>query len=224
MRLRARFTLRNDVLISAREKRGWSQKKLSEETNVPFLVIRLLEKLDYSKYQSVLLKHAVALSKKLKVSLEDILPEDFFGKDVSVDKVVKKKVNPKALLEARDSMQRAMYFPSPDEALREEEVKELLWKYVKKLTPAKRRILKRLWGLNGEKAHSLGEVSKLLKVSVGLVSHVNRFGITKVLHLNQSDIKKNPDKKILNFLEYLDSDNWHVQRAGLSSEFDKKSL
>jgi len=111
VKLRAKLTIRNDAMISAREKRGWSQPRLAEEAGVTLQAIQWLEWLDYSRRN--VLEESAKVAIVLEVEMDKILPSGFEGEKLLSKKVITAEVEPIHLL-GTDTPQLMLSSPEDD--------------------------------------------------------------------------------------------------------------
>jgi len=81
VRLRATIRIRNDAMLAARHKRGWSQAQAAQAAGVHAITVLNFEKMDYTrpKDRDLLLSHAMKIAIALEITVDDVLPEGYEG-------------------------------------------------------------------------------------------------------------------------------------------------
>ncbi len=97
MRLRATVRVRNDKMLSARERLGLSQRALAELAGVPTTVVGALESMRYHWLGRAAYERARAVAVELGIAPEDVLPLELEGKNACLDAVRLVDASPNAL-------------------------------------------------------------------------------------------------------------------------------
>jgi RNA polymerase sigma factor (sigma-70 family) len=138
MTIRATLTIRNDKIISAREKRGWSQRRLAEEAGTFLHMVAQLEKLDYT--HGHVLEHAIKIAEALQLGLEDVIPADA-SYAVPNRMQQTKDVHVSQLRLMHERTVERLVLPAPDAQAEENELSRVLDKAMNILTPRQRQVL-----------------------------------------------------------------------------------
>ncbi len=178
MDIRATLKLRHEILITARESLGMSQKEFACYCDVPFWHIYKLECLQF-KYvpETTILKIAA----KAKLLPENIMPDDFVGTNLEHTFIKKQAIENGRLLEEYKNLQKQrLLVASPTDIaeikLEFDEIKE----HMESLTYQEREILRLRYGIDQEHEYTLAEVGRIFKVSVERVRAVESKAIRKI--------------------------------------------
>ena len=176
MKIRATLKLRNDAMIAARETRGWSQKKLSEESGVDFLRVIAIEKLDFTHPNVV--NDAEIIATTIGVDKDEILSEGSVGKMIENQHI--RVVEPEMVHLLINSPSRIL--PAPDEDASMSEMKEVVTKSLDQLSYREREILKLRFGLgeNEGMTYTLEECARIFRVTRERIRGVESAALRKL--------------------------------------------
>jgi len=178
MRLRATIQIRNDHMLKAREEKKLTQADVASLAGVSTFLISRLERLDYPsnyKYEEALL-----IADALGILPDQVMTERMKGwrgvtkfqkiDDISVDK----------LLASQEINQKHLILPSPSESLENQEIFDIIKKFIKTLSYREQTIIKMRYGLEGYKTHTLKETGKLFQISIARAREIEAKAIRKL--------------------------------------------
>jgi RNA polymerase primary sigma factor len=174
MKVRAKLVLRNETMLSAREKAGLTQMELCEMAGIPIDRVSMIERLDFSNKNSEADVNIIALA--LDVSAEDIMPRAAIGDKIAHTHVKVCDVEAHLLPQFAERMA----LPSPVEILSKNEMKEKLEQCLHTLSVRERETLKLRFGIGVETTCSLEEVGRRLNITRERVRQIEARAIQKL--------------------------------------------
>lgn len=173
MRVRATLRLRNDALISARERLGLTQAQAAERCGVPhgYYVgaesFNLRGKLD-KRRKPMLVETAIAHARRIAAGMglpiESVLSQEFLDRAPKSEITVVAEMSPRGLLEASERFAGRNALPA-DTLTRTKETADALRVALEKLPSRHRQAVTLLYGLDGGGERTLDEVGKAMRVS-----------------------------------------------------------
>lgn len=184
--VRATLTIRNDALISARERLGLTQKQAAELADVPLQALTNLEKFDFSKFVE-LQRYAERISEAFEIPISKIFADGLAGKRIDSKIVKTVQCSSRQLESLSQSGRRLSGSPlqleapvDPGEINRE--LASRLDQVLKTLSFREREVLKLRYGI-GEKdgfTYTLGETARIFKVTRERIRQVESKAIRKL--------------------------------------------
>lgn len=176
MYVRATIKLRNDAMIRARKKLGWSQADLAREAGISTQVVCALESFDFSTKERPFQAQKVADA--LCIPVWNILPKSLHGTRIESTRVSVGEVDDRRLIEAMGS--RAL-LPAADSGLIQRESTEELHKHTKRLSARVRQVLEMRYGLDGNGPRTLEEI--------GLATQRSRERVRQILNKGEAQLR-----------------------------------
>lgn len=187
MRVRATLRLRNDILISARERMGLSQAQAAKKCGVPFHTYMGAEKFDIratkrSRYRlsiETAIAHAKKIAKAMGVDESDVVSEEFFEAPPAVEFSLTAEMPARAILEAGGRFAGRNTLPASciSDA---DEAKAFLANTLKTRDPKVREALSLAFGLDGNREHTYNEIGKIFKCSRERVHQLVQRGLREI--------------------------------------------
>ena len=174
--VRATVTLRHEMVISAREKKGLNQSDAAELAGISLLSFRRIETLDFTHKDAI--NHADAISIALEIPVTDILPDGWVG-TCSPNKISKSMfVAPQLLPETAKRLEGT----SVIDAASAKELKEKIGCALNNLTYRQREVLKLRYGIGDSDGYTytLDEVGRIFHVSVERVRAIELEAFSKL--------------------------------------------
>lgn len=194
MKLRATTKVRNDAMISARERLGMNQGALAKASGVPNSAVYDLEKLVYRRTN--IEEEAMKIAIFLKIQVDDIYSPELKGTGVQTEFKQVKEVDPENLISAANKLQ----IEGPDIDLERKEMKEAVYSALDDLTFKEREIIKHRYKLDGYKFLTLDECGKLFKVRRERVSQLEAKAMRKLQHpVRARKLKEHIDQSIYEY-------------------------
>ena len=107
MRVRAKVTYRNDHMVEARARLGFTQKTLGRAVGIGQTTISEIERFDYSALtKSKVMDICENIAAMLDLSLENVAPKELVGRKLSLDRVSIAEIEVSRLAAAKESQQR----------------------------------------------------------------------------------------------------------------------
>lgn len=178
LRIRATLKLRNDVMLSAREKAGLTQSALGKATGVPQMAVSDLERLYYKRKRT--LEHAIKIAEYLGLELDDVLPA---GADYAVpsDVVRKKHVHVSQMMAICNTQVQRMTLPAPDKVVEDKELSYVVDQMMDTITYREREIVqKRCEG------YTIEELGHRFKITRERVRQIEAKALRKLRHPTSS--------------------------------------
>lgn len=178
--------LRNNHLVSFREALGWSAPRMAKEIGVEYGVYVAYESLrtsPLSKLKRQIWKNsAIRIAQFMRMSPEAIWPETV--QKVKLRQIQLKIDAPRALALAELGVKQ---LPAPDEFVAKSEMRTLVHGALDRLNPRHRKLIERIFGLNGEDPATLTQLAEEEKVAPATIQQVGqralrnlRWGIPRV--------------------------------------------
>jgi RNA polymerase sigma factor (sigma-70 family) len=159
-------------MISARERKGWSQKELAERAKVGVHVVSQLEGLQYISW-AARADEVMSLSFMLGIREEDIFPREMEGHRTANCKVQVREVPLGLLLEYKNHQEQRLLLPSPEEEVDLTIQKEQIRRLLPKLTYRQREVIMLRFGLGSDgNVYTLPECSRIFKVSRSRIGQI----------------------------------------------------
>lgn len=184
MRVRAKLTLRNDKMLAARERLGFTQAMLAELAECPLAFVGALEALDLSRMsggdENRYWQQMRRVADALELPVDDIVPPGAEG--VKIESTVTRVVE-------SDLVRLASYtrlaLPSPSEEVETAELQTLLKtrmeEVLKTLSYREREIVKLRYGLGSDGiAYNLEETAHIFKVTREHIRQIEARAIRKM--------------------------------------------
>ena len=156
--IRATLRLRNDAMISARERMGFSQKDVGELAGVSHFYVGMMERLDFDFPDTF--ERVQEVADVLGLVPQEIMPEELAGKIVPSTFVRRMVADTYALDNLMKNHQDKFILPSPDEMAERSEMHEILQGMTAEL-PYRQRETLRL----RERGDTLEEVGRAFNIS-----------------------------------------------------------
>ena len=177
MYIHARVKLRNGGMIEGREKKGWSQAKLAEVSGILFSVVRRYEKLERQPTEDHLCRLSIALEvepDKLTAYLPKGTPTEigqasFIERAALEDYAERTKQRALELSGVRDQSPTELMRANIDTAL-------------DSLTERERKVIGLRYGLHGQRAHTIEETGRVIKVTRERARQVEAKALRKLQH------------------------------------------
>ena len=179
MRLRATTKIRNDYMITAREKQGLSQLDFAAINDIPPQTLMRLERLDYPKFiEPGILQR---LSESLKLTQEQIVPSELWGKKIRTYFFKTAEIEANLLCDYTNREQR-LISASPDMLLEDVEDRLAVVGYIDKanLSYREREIIKLRYGIGDGYTYTLEEVGRIFKVSRERICSIEAKALRKI--------------------------------------------
>jgi len=179
MEVKAILRLRNNHMIAARKKKGWSQKELAIRAGVPIWMINCLERFSYPKtYQEDCIGVIGVL---LGIDAENVYPKELVGEKIQADYVGVQDVPTDLLLEAARTYNTRYILPSPEMQAEQNDDIEQVKNLLPELTYREREILKLRFGLGRDKEiYTPMEIGRILRITRERVGQVEAKAIRKL--------------------------------------------
>jgi transcriptional regulator with XRE-family HTH domain len=206
LKLRATLKVRNDVIIAAREQRGWSQTKLGEAAGVSLRAVAALEALDYSHndVENEALKVAVAL----EINPDDILPPGFAGRKLQSRFSSVRTVDVNKLLDSPEMLQIAA--PEKPDPITTKELHDEVRSVLKTLTKREEFVLCKRDGIDGD-CHTFLEISDMLRLSLERVRQVYYRALRKLQHPRRAS-------RLVKYADFLEFDKLEQLKGEVFSD------
>jgi len=177
--IRATTRLRNDAMICARERKGWSQGDLASLVGCSISLIAQLEALHYTHRDAP--EMAREISFVLNLPIGAVIPEELVGQSLPSTMVHVRTVSSERLLAAVERQtKRLTDGGDPVEALETEERDLALHEALGGLGSTEREVIELRYGLGGGRPYTLGEVGHRLSISPARVGQVEGRAIRKL--------------------------------------------
>lgn len=180
MRIRATTRLRNDHMIAARKRLGWSQADLAGNAIVSITWVQQFEALQYHRDAVRRNEAALAIADVLGIPVEQVAPEALAGKILPSTLTVVRNVDSEALLAAVGARETRLALPAPGARLEWQEAAEAIKAAMKTLSFREREVLNLRFGLNDGECYNLNEVGRIFKVTPQRVRQVEAKAIRKL--------------------------------------------
>jgi RNA polymerase sigma factor (sigma-70 family) len=183
MRTRAILRLKHDAVLSAREKLGMSQKQLAAEIGVSLRYIQELETLRFADWSS---PYRFGIAEKiaffLGLPVEQVLPPELVGKGLQTVFTRVADVDMARLLEVHDIQEQRLSLPSPEEVVEQNDMGEVLKRWLNRLPNKECVVLKLRYGIDMEdsRARTLSETAKVIRVTRERVSQIERRALYRL--------------------------------------------
>lgn len=173
MRVRATLRLRNDALVSARERLGLTQAEAAEKCGVPLPYYVGAEQFNLrggnKKGRRPMLietamAHAAKVAKGMGLPIEAVLSHEFLDRAPTAEVSVVAEMSPRGLLEASSRFEGRNALPA-DALCRDADVSGALRTALEKLPTRHRQVMTLRYGLDGGGERSLDEVAKEMRVT-----------------------------------------------------------
>jgi len=180
--IRAITRLRNDAMISARERLGKSQRAAAAEAGVALERWVDLEKLNYAGCSSAYLEEiAVAIAVYLGLAVDEIAPDEVLGLNLTSTVVQTRTVSTQVLLEATTSRDRRLCLPDPIITVERAETVKAIKTVLKTLSFREREVLTLRYGLDESgKECTIEECGRIFRVTPGRVRQIEERAIRKL--------------------------------------------
>ena len=177
MRIRAKLILRNDKMLAARERMGWTQAELADMACVSTMCVQCFEKMDFTMRQAAQLAGQIA--EALEIAVEDVMPEQFEGKKLLSGRTAVGNVEPEHLLGM--AVPDRLMLPSGSAPMEQRELIESVRNCIPKLAPRLRMILEMRFGLvPSENRMTLEEVGREVGITKEQVRKLEHRGLEAV--------------------------------------------
>lgn len=178
MKLRATLTIRNEAMIAARERLGFSQATVAELADCGTGIIGQLESLNFKHRDIQQIADRVALV--LELDPEQVLPQEMAGEVYQSRHFRTFEQDPRLLPKVEDTKMLLEF----DETMNKEELARKVDQVLKTLTYREREILKLRYGLgdNDGNTYTLEEVGRIFRVTRERVREVEARAIRKLQH------------------------------------------
>ena len=201
--LRATTHIRNNAMLSARERLGISQRDAAKLCGVPCSAYFSLEKLEYpaSYNDDYVTKIAIGLC----IVPDSVFPPSLAGVHIKNKSVKTRVIECSKMLEYRESQNR-LRLVSPDIIAEERDQIELIKKYMEKLSFREKGVISVRYGTDGGPCCTLDETAKIYKVSRNRIRQIEAVAIRKI---------QNEHKKVreVDFVEPMNQDVIHEHYA-----------
>lgn len=182
MRIRATIQLRNDALVAARKRKGWTQKETAELCGVGLGFYQALEQLRFQK--TYRLNDLYLIADTLEIdNIDDIWPEAMVGWDGQTRFEHMEEVPVARLLEYKDRQKAHYMLPSPSDEVEENEQLNRMRALIEAglLSEKERAVLELRYGLTGkEPPLTLGAVGRRFNRSEESVRMLEAKAIRKL--------------------------------------------
>lgn len=178
LRLRASVRVRNDTMIVARNKHGWSQSDLAKAAGVSLHAVGFLEKLDYSRGDVE--KEALKVAVALVINPDAVLPVDFVGCKLKSDFSSSRFVSLDKLLESSGAPDQSRLL-SPD-PVPVADVRKDIEAVMDKLPKRLKLVLCKYYGLFGESSHTYSEIGLSLNIGIERARQLVHKGLRILQH------------------------------------------
>ena len=177
MRIRATLHLKNDAMISARRKLGYSQADVAKLAGVSPAFYGSLECLKYPKNRTQFIKDAVSeIADILNLDEEQVFPVGVEG--IKIETVIRvTDVTANSLRDFRGRQKRLV--SNVEEEMYGEDIKVLILKSFEHLTFREKEILRLKYGLNC-KEHSYSQIAQLFGVAHASIQQNHDKAIRKL--------------------------------------------
>jgi RNA polymerase sigma factor (sigma-70 family) len=190
MRLRATTFIRNDAMIEARKKMGWSQKELASVCGVSFHLIQRLESLNFpTRYDEV---DIGIIADFLNLEIEAIYPIEMQGWRGHTTFLQTLEVSTEKLIDFAERQASRFILPSPAEIAEKRDFQkyhiDILKKAMKCLSFRERKILDLRYGLEDGHCYTLAEVGRIFKVTQERIREVEAKAIRRLENMLSSPV------------------------------------
>ena len=185
MRLQATIRVRNDHMIAARKRLGFSQKALAEVAGVSIYTVHALEQLDYTSPQNIneLSQRATLVAGVLEIPTDQVLPPEYIGKAIATTHQVVRDIPLENLL----AFGERLALPSGTNEQERFEMREDIEPALASLSFRERAVLALRYGLDGEQPHTLQETGEKIHVTRGRVKQIEMKAIRKIENHNTAN-------------------------------------
>jgi RNA polymerase sigma factor (sigma-70 family) len=167
---------RSGLMIRYRQEHGLSQKAAAQEADVSVSAWLRMEGL---KFKSISREVVEKVADLLCCSIDSLFPPALRGENWDFSSQTFRRYDV-AMLEASSAQAQRLTLPSPEDAAIQKERHEELREKMKKLSYREEIILKLRFGLEGERSHTLSEVSKIFKLTRERVRQIEGRGIRRL--------------------------------------------
>lgn len=187
MKVRATLKLRNDALISARERLGLSQKDAAVKCGVPMQTYMGAEKFNIRQSKGdrpplsteTALLHAERIAKAMGVDTSDLVSQEFLDRPPRVEYSAVAEMPPRAILEAGCRFEERNTLPA-NTLSDEESPKEFLARALRSRSRKVQMALAMIFGLDGNAEHTYDEAAKKMGCSRERVRQLVNRGIREI--------------------------------------------
>lgn len=183
--LRATTKLRNELLVSARERLELNQKKAAELSKVPFEFYCRLEKLDFPKKYNF--DYVFRISTSFSISPDDIWPEELIGVTIPNEFISVGKIKIPLLLDYINRQRERLLLPSPADSTEKSDAFNDIAKNLHCLTFREQEVIKLRYGFDDGITHTLEECGRIYGAGKERIRQIESKAITK---LRRAIIKK----------------------------------
>lgn len=181
MRIRATTRLRNNDMVSARERLGLSVHDVARLSGVALNTVYDYEKLNYSgKRPKTIEQHADAIGMVLGIPSDLVAPRALWGCELPNTHVSVRDVDPGMLLDAVEIRNVRTCLPSPDMEIEAGETKDAIEAAINTLSCREQEIIKLRYGMKDGRPYTLGEVGDVLKISRERVRILEAVAVEKL--------------------------------------------
>ena len=192
MDIRATVKLRNDAMISARERLGLNQHKAAEAAGVSMGTWIALEKLDFSHYSVAYLEEvSFKVAVFLTVPVEEVLPEELIGSNLGKPISQTRQVDPQILLETVGRRDKHCILPDPADECEQEEKEKAIQKALKTLSHREREVINLRFGLADGVTYTLEECGRIFRVGKERILWIEVKALRKLAHPTRSCLLEN---------------------------------
>lgn len=177
MRIRAILLLRNDRMISARSKLGWSQRDLAEVSAIPITAIQNLEAFRFSGRNVP--RYAEKLALTLDIPIEEILPKGAVGVNLTSSHIRISEVSTERFLEVAGEQ---VTLPGPPDEYAITERNEKINNSLTLLPEKCRRVLEMRYGLPDGREYSYGQIAEVLGLCRERIRQIEKMALLRMRH------------------------------------------
>ena len=189
MKIRATMNLRNNAMIEARKRLGFSQMDVAALTGISVSFISTLERLQFPKnYWEA---RILLIADTLEIKPDEVMPKDLVGQTIKNNYFNIVDISSKNLILYCEARQKRALIMAPDELLEKVDEIKNLNECIEDLPIREKQIIKLKFGLDGESPHTLEETGRLFKVTKERVRQVEAKAIRYLqIKLNEKSNKR----------------------------------
>ena len=188
MRIRAELRLRHDVVVRAREAKGWTQQQLAEAAGIKQRDVSFVERMQFRRQR--IRDSAIKIAAVLGLLTDDVLPPDM-EEDIMATVVMTRDIDTRALLQYNERLQSRLSLPAPDDMpIDTAELHEKLVGMLDTLTPQEQECVVLRFGLVDGIMHTFEDIGKRLGFCRERVNQLVQRALRRLGHPSRIKVVK----------------------------------